>query len=302
MSEEIVLRILKKHPALIGKELRDISGLEELPLWRLCSSSEKFIIKRAGKRYLRLDRNVEGYARLSPSIKREFLTYTVCGLSCNRREIESRAVSLEEGIRNISRKKRDLALSVIKKVVHDQEAAKIIERNICFILAGDIVFEMAHLEPRPERSTGKLVQGSDLDIIIICKDGFDEDILKKLDKSLYTEKYLSLIRPEIREEIDYIIKDMSRVREQLRFDRFEFMVAAKILWEGEFLFGSRPMFEEIKRLLDAFHIPERIVRLEEEAVRNRTAAEETLKNRNGTLSDESSLKLFFTKEESDEIF
>ena len=37
------------------------------------------------------------------------------------------------------------------------------------MIAGDVVFEMAHLEPRPESSTGKLVKGSDLDIVVVTK-------------------------------------------------------------------------------------------------------------------------------------
>jgi hypothetical protein len=40
----------------------------------------------------------------------------------------------------------------------------------CFIIAGDVVFGMAHAEPRPEASTGELVKGSDLDIIVIADD------------------------------------------------------------------------------------------------------------------------------------
>ncbi len=38
-------------------------------------------LRRTGRRYMRLDSAVEGYARLSPSIRREFLTYTLVGLA-----------------------------------------------------------------------------------------------------------------------------------------------------------------------------------------------------------------------------
>jgi hypothetical protein len=45
--------------------------------------------------------------------------------------------------------------------------------------------------------------------------------------------------PHVREEIDYVVKDLDRVREQMRFDTFKRMVACKILQEGIFLYGGK---------------------------------------------------------------
>lgn len=295
-------RILRENTSLTGKELRDLTGLEELSLWRECRRDPRIETRIAGKRYLRLDRRVKGYARLSPSIKREFLTYTICGLKDNLEEIEARTRSLVEDTRDISRKKLDFSRQTLTRIVQNSKNREEILARACFIIAGDIVYEMAHLEPRPESSTGRLVRGSDLDIIIVTENDMPEEIVRELDQDIYNEKYLCLVKPEIREEIDYIIKDMDRTRSQMSFDTFEHMVAAKIFWEGELLYGSPTAFDAVKSMLDEFSIPERLERLTEEAGANRDQAESFLLEGMGTLSEEECLKLFYTREEADEIF
>ncbi len=92
------------------------------------------------------------------------------------------------------------------------------------------------------------------------------------------------------------------IEEQLRFDSFESMVAAKILLEGEFLYGDSALFKQIKKKLDVAGIPEKIHLLEREAARNREDAINHLLKCEGDLVDEESAKLFFTKEEREEFF
>src|SRR4030066_1727553 len=104
-----IVELLKKNGPLTGKELCDKTLLEELSLWRICSKSGDIILKTFGKRFLRLDTRVEGYARLSPSIKREFLTYTVIGLKKDSGKINEKAELLYSKIKNISRQKLELA-------------------------------------------------------------------------------------------------------------------------------------------------------------------------------------------------
>jgi hypothetical protein len=301
MSEDRVREILASLGPLTGKELRDQSEIAELPLWRLCHSHPDIITSIIGRRYLRLDKNVEGYARLSPSLKREFLTYTVCGLSKDHRALAERARSLWQATRRISRDKLTFAREVMVRVC-DVLAQPALMEDVTFIIAGDVVYEMAHLEPRPEASTGRLVRGSDLDIIIIAEEGLPGDLLTELDKVVYREKYLSLIHPEHREEIDYIIKDFDRTRAQMAFDRFPSMVAAKILHEGRYLHGSRAQFDRAKGLLREYGIPNRIAALEEKATGARRLAESCLLGGERELPEEEALKLFFTREEAEEIF
>lgn len=296
-----ITELLTEHGPLTGKELCGKTMLDELSLWRLCSSSDKIILKTFGKRFLRLDARVEGYARLSPSIKREFLTYTVIGLKKDSTKIDEIADSLYNKIRNISRQKFELAREIIKKITEGQTEPEIITSGACFIIAGDIVYEMAHSEPRPEKSTGELVRGSDIDIVVVTEN-LPESTIKNIDSSIYQEKYYLIKNPSCREEIDYIVKDIQKVREQLKFDTFKSMIASKILSEGEFLYGSRNIFEKIKEMLLKSKIPEKLLAIEEKAAVNREKAISCLLNSTELLPEEQYMKLFYTKQEKEEIF
>lgn len=296
-----ILELLDKQGPLTGKELCDRISSDELTLWRICNKSEEIILRKFGRRFLRLDKQVEGYARLSPSIKREFLTYTVVGLEKDCQEIEAELKSLHAEIKNISRQKFKLAGDIIKKIVQCQKEPETVIECACFIIAGDIIYEMAHSVPRPEKSTGRLVKGSDLDIIAVTEN-LPEESIKELDRSIYQEKYYLLKNPSYREEIDYIVKDMSRVKTQLKFNTFKFMIASKIMHEGELLYGSRKIFEKIKKMILERKIPEKLRVIEEKAVANRKEAESYLLKSTSEIGEEEYLKLFYTRQEKEEIF
>jgi hypothetical protein len=186
---------------------------------------------------------------------------------------------------------------VLKSLSRGDETA----RGVCFILAGDIVHDMAHREPRPEISTGELVNGSDLDLIVVTK-GVPEEGRKLLDRAIYAKKYRMLKDSAFREEIDYVIKDISVVKEQVLFNRFESMVACKILDEGRFLYGSENVFSEVRELLKQAGVPKKLAALEKKAAKNHAEAESTLLKGNALALREEHLYLFYTKEESEEIF
>ena len=78
---ERIIDLLERTGPLTGAEIHKALGGEMFALWKACMLSPRLAIRRVGRRYLRLDRRVDGYARLSPSILREFLTYTVVGLA-----------------------------------------------------------------------------------------------------------------------------------------------------------------------------------------------------------------------------
>ena len=173
---------------------------------------------------------------------------------------------------------------------------------MCFIIAGDVVFNMAHTEYRPEKSTGKMVRGSDLDIVIVHHDDLDPELIAEFDSLLYKRKYLMLAHPILQEELDYIIKPFSMVERQVGFDTFKHMVACKILDEGEFLLGNETMFNRIKDLLDEHEIPERIGELTTGARKRRLEAEKILQAQPEKVHTPEFDRLFFYREESDEIF
>jgi len=71
------------------------------------------------------------------------------------------------------------------------------------------------------------------------------------------EKYYLLKKPAYREEIDYLIKDMQRVQEQLCFSNFEFMLASKICMKGN-SYTETGLFERIKNMVVQNNIPEKL--------------------------------------------
>jgi hypothetical protein len=302
VSEAAVISILREHGPLTGSELLDRVDLDPLDLWRFCATSPRVLTSATGRRFLRLDRAVSGYARLSPSIRREFLTYTLLDLASERSRLEERAAALTAETLRISDAKRRLAAHTVTGVVESLAARDLVRERACFILAGDITYDMAHRVPRPERSTGKLVRGSDLDIVIVTGDDFDPAVRETLDDAIYQKKHFLLISPSYREEIDYLIKDLATVSRQVAFDTFEHMVACKILAEGELLHGSQDLFSSIRHMLAQQEIPHKLAAMEEEATRNRVEAERTLSRAGGEQTDSRFLNLFYTSDEGDEIY
>lgn len=251
---------------------------------------------------MRLDRNVEGYARLSPSIRREFLTYTVLGLETQAAEIEEKAQSLKQEIQLISRAKFDLARESMAATVQGLSDWEAMQEQVCFIIAGDITYDMAHAVPRPEISTGRMVRGSDLDIVAIAEDSVPDESLKALDQAILKKKYFLLVHPNYQEEIDYLVKNIAKVRQQLAFDSFQHMIASKIIYEGKLLYGSAAVFNSIKKMVEDFGVFEKLASLEERAVENREEAEASLLQSDATQTDLAFHNLFYTSEEGDEIY
>jgi len=228
--------------------LLEKTRMDEFTAWKICNSSERIITKTIGTRYLRLDRLVAGYARLSPSMIREFYGYTVIGIEKNMPDILRKAENLRQEIIRISKNKFELAKGVITKIVESQAASNNIKAGACFIIAGDVAYEMSHLEPRPEMSTGELVKGSDLDIVVVTQ-GLPDNIINALDISIYEHKYFLLKNPSYNEEIDYIVKDISKVKEQLKFDSFESMVASKFFMKVNFYMGVLIFSNRLRKCL-----------------------------------------------------
>jgi len=277
--------------------------------------SSRLHVRRVGTRYLRLDPKVDGYARLSPSILREFVTYSVVGLASDAPALEAKAAEVLAHVRSVSRAKLELATGVVARIAarvaqdaaapdaaaQDAAAHAAADDRYCIFLAGDVVFDMAHDVPRPERSTGRMVRGSDLDLVAVVDDSAPESLLQRLDEEIHQQKYRHLINPSVREEIDYIVKPFARLREQARFDSFKKMVACKILQEGRLIQGSRPLFDAAKALLDESGVTARLADLEAEATRLRAQAEQELLRADRSALSGDDLHLFFTADESEEF-
>ena len=302
MESEKLLELLKRKGPQTGGELLEATGMDALLLWRLCRQTPEIHSKCIGTRYVRIDRAVKGYARLSPSIRREFLTYTVLGVTGQCDTAETKANALQEDIRRISRAKLDLARESMASITQAlPEWPKIADR-VCFIIAGDITYEMGHSVPRPEVSTGKMVQGSDLDIIVIAEDDVAKKMLKALDDAIMKKKYYLLMQPNYQEEIDYLVKDIAKVREQLAFDTIPHMIAGKILQESMFLHGSENVFRKVKGLVLEHGVDSKLEELKKRAEKDRQDAEHSLLDSAEPHFSSAVMHLFYTSEEGDEIY
>ena len=300
MEQEIIALIHEKGP-LTGSEIMESIGGDGLMLWRTCKLSKDLVIRIVGTRYMRLDRRIKGFARLSPSILREFLTYSVVGLVKQDTSLSQKAQSVASHIETISKAKAALAYSIVSTLVDKLECELPLQEQVCFIIGGDIVYSMAHDVPRPERSTGKLVNGSDMDLIVVVGDDFPKELVERIDEAIYKEKHRLLITPHLREEIDYIVKNLDRIREQIKFDNFKHMVACKLLHEGAFLYGSGQIFHAIRVMLKEHGVIQKLNALEEKARDFRRQAESFLLHGTGQKIHGERQYLFYPTEESEEF-
>ena len=299
--EKEIITVLKEKGPLTGAEIFKTLGDDALLLWRACKLSKNLAIQTVGCRYLRLDSKIEGFARLSPSILREFFTYSVVGLAWDRDSLGRKANEIASHIKEVSKAKLELANNILSAVLSQLENDVLIKDRACILIAGDIVYEMAHDVPRPERSTGKWVKGSDMDLVVVVDDLFPRELMERMDEVIYQEKQKVLMAPHLREEIDYVVKDLARVREQMGFDTFNRMIACKILQEGTLLCGRQDLFNTIKAMLRERGITEKLIGMEDRAAIFRRDAEEYLLTEDPEKIRNEGLYLFYPTEESEEF-
>ncbi|MDD5205609.1 MAG: hypothetical protein PHS17_09315 [Desulfobacterales bacterium] len=299
--ETRIIQMIKDRGPLTGAEISAALNEDQLLLWRACRLSENLQVSTTARRYLRLDRNIDGFARLSPSILREFLTYSAIGLQGGGPALLQRVNEIDSHIRAVSREKLELARALLSALLGQMECEFLMREQACFIIAGDIVYNMAHDVPRPERSTGKMIHGSDIDLVVVVDDEFPRGLMERLDSMIYQEKQKILMTPHLREVIDYIVKDLARVRTQLAFDTFKHMLACKILQEGVLLYGSEHLFHEIKSMLNDQGITEKLANMEHRARIFRKEAERHLLTEDPGRIREGSLSYFYPEEESEEF-
>ena len=285
----------------MGSEIQDAIPEDGLRLWRACKLSKELFIQTVGCRYLRLDRRVRDYARLSPSFLREFLTYSVIGLTREPASVDRRTLEVGSHIEEVSRSKSELAYRLVSSLMDRLENEISLADQVSFILGGDIVYNMAHDVPRPERSTGKMVNGSDMDIVVIVHDRFPDPLMDQLDEAIYQKKQRILSVPHLREEIDYVVKKMDRIREQIQFNTFRRMLACKILQEGAFLYGSEKIFQVVKSMLKDYGITDKLAEMERAAKVFRGEAEAYLLSEDLEKIRQESLYLFYPTDESEEF-
>ena len=125
--------------------------------------------------------------------------------------------------------------------------------------------------------------------------------MSRLDEAIYQEKYRLLVTPHVREEVDYVVKNMDRVKEQLAFDTFKRMVACKILHEGTLLYGSDLLFHKVKTMLREYAVTTQLQAMEKQALLFRNQAERRLLLEDPENSGQDEAYLFYPAEESEEF-
>ncbi len=300
IEKDIISLIAAKGPQS-GLDAKKAVDADSLDIWKCCRTSPELRVATAGRRYLRLDRHVQGLARLSPSILREFLTYSAVGLAGDPAALQRKCTEIADRTREISGMKLALARQMVSEIMEEFGPVPPEEDQICFIIAGDIVYDMAHDVPRPERSTGRLVRGSDIDLVVVVDDDLPDSRIKRLDDLIYQKKYRMLINPSVNEEVDYKIKKIGLVREQAHFDTFAHKVACKILQEGVWLRGSESIFGAVKKTLRDNGVPERIEEFERVAKVFRKNAEESILLHNLKAAKVEEMHLFYSVEEFEEF-
>lgn len=294
-------RVLGARGPLTGAELHAAVGGEVFGLWKLCRGSDALRLQRTGRRYVRLDRTVAGFARLSPSVLREFLTYTVIGLPTQQAEIALAAKRLQARTRAISRAKLRVAQRFVDEVLEPLIAAGLDPDQFCVLIAGDVVHEMSHDVVRQESSSGARVDGSDLDLVVLVSDDAPNEAVAGLDAAIKQRKWLYLRNPALREEVDYVVKRFARLAEQAEFDTFTRMVACKVFDEAQLLAGSRALHEAGRALLAERGVLERLRELEVAAAVRRSEREEYLLRVEGDHLPADRQQQFYTDEEAAEF-
>lgn len=256
-----VISILKKGP-LTGRELYNILTDNKVPrlddafndfvneLWALCVSSEKIEVRRIDNCYLRIDKELKGQRvyRLSPSIQREFMDYSAVGLKGDKR-LDEKFSMMEKNMEKNNQKKWGVVKDVVNEILEKVPKKEEILADCCFLVGGDVALGMTNDLFRECESTGELVWGSDLDIIVVFSDEATDKEKKDLDDVLYKIKW-DLLRGPAKEELDYVIKDLDRVKQQARMEKLDDVIASKVLYESKFLDGNKKFFEEAFKILE----------------------------------------------------
>lgn len=294
-------RTLSFRGPMTGAQVQEALGAPNFALWKACMLDPRLDQRVIGRRYVRLDIKLDGHVRLSPSILREFLTYTVVGPAEDPAALDAAASDLADHVAQISKRKLYTARRIMDDITRPFLADPELAPSFCVAVAGDIVYGMSHDVMRPERSTGILVEGSDLDIVVLVADDAPPGLAEDLDAAIYAKKYYYLRNPGFREEIDYVVKTVATLREQAAFDDFHRMVACKVWHESRYLTGSRALFDAAKAMLVEAGISERLAQQEREATLTRQMQQGHLL---ATPWDElvpEDLGLFYTAEESEEF-
>ena len=227
--EARIIRVLQEKGPQIGKELSwALLDVPVLSLWQACFRSQSFLISHFASYYLRFDITRGDQVRLSPSILRDFLSFTLFGLPGQREQMIERQGQLSNMHREVSREKLSVAQQAMRSVFVKQPRE--VRSRVCAFIAGDLAYFLAHNEPREHAASGEMLKGSDIDIVVIMQDSLPEETKLQFEAELTALKSFYMRHPDYRHEIDFICKRQSVMERQFNYLDIHDKIASKIAW------------------------------------------------------------------------
>jgi len=226
-------------------------GLEEFEyMERQCYSSDSIRVSNCARYYLRYDITRGNQLRLSPSILRDFLTFSLIYSTDQMVEIVEKGTRLANQFRAISMEKLHMARRALLDL--DDDLQEVLNKHCVVFLSGDIAYYLAHKTPRRHNQLGVEILGSDIDIVIISNREAPADQIEKIENQLLKIKKVFLMSPEIREELDFIVKPIEKMIEQLSYRDIHEKIASKILYESYFLMGRVDIYQALIQVASLF--------------------------------------------------
>ena len=254
-----ILDTLRERGPLTGSELVDLHpDVPALRLWQASHTNSRIRRTNSARFYLRYDVTREDQIRLSPSILRSFLTYTLLHAKKQEAEATEKASLLANRFRTISRRKTRLAQQAVLSL--DADLREELSQGACAFVSGDLSYLLGHDVERPHRELDLRVRGSDIDIVFVHQPQIDASIIARCEEQLLATKYRFLKDPGLREELDFVFKPVGRMIDQLGYGDIHQKIASKVLYESVFLFGNLTLYDSLLRNLDVFGTRERIER------------------------------------------
>ena len=246
--EQEIKSTLKEFGPLSGSQLSEkLPEFTNIALWRQCYGSASIRVSNCARYYLRYDITRDNQLRLSPSILRDFLTFSLVYLTDHMVEIVEAGTRIANQFRTISLKKLNWAREALLQL--DEDLQQVLYDHCVVFLSGDIAYFLAHKTIRTHNQLGVQVNGSDIDIVIVTNRGAPQDKIERIESQLLTTKKIFLTTPHIAEELDFIVKPIDTMLAQLRYQDIHQKIASKILYESYFLMGRVDIYHTLMKHL-----------------------------------------------------
>lgn len=221
--------------------------INDIAIWRACYGSSQLRVSNCARYYLRYDILRGNQLRLSPSILRDFLTFSLVYVTDQMVEIVEAGTMLANHFRTVSLEKLSWAREALLQL--DDDLQEVINEHCVVFLSGDIAYYLAHETKRTHSQLGVEVNGSDIDIVIVTNRGAPPDKIERIESQLLVTKKIYLMTPHIREELDFIVKPIDTMLGQLAYGDIHQKIASKILYESYFLMGRVDIYQTLMRHL-----------------------------------------------------